>query len=362
MLQMDVKAYLKEYIARSDAYLSSYLDGKMVEVKDVGQNSRGGRIAVDMIERYKEFCLGGKKLRGGLIQLGYEISGGKKGDVLEASSSIELIHSFLLMHDDIEDLDVLRRGRPTIHKQYEEKHKDQKYNKDFLHFGLSMGINMGDLGAYLGMEVILSSRLPEHNKIQAAKYFSRLLQRVAFGQGLDLTYEHLPSISEKDVFEVHLQKTSVYTVGGPLKIGALLGGLPQKNIDAIEKYGEPVGIAFQLRDDELGLFSSEEELGKPIGSDIREGKNTLLKTKAFATAKGKDKKFLVGAYGKRDLSVGEIKRVQELTRSLGALGYSQKVSRSLVEKGKKFIPEITKDSYYQDALASFADFMIERTS
>jgi geranylgeranyl diphosphate synthase type I len=359
---MDVKSYLKEYIGRADTCLASYLDNKMLEVKDVGQNTKGGRVAVDMLQRYKTFCLGGKKLRGGLIQLGYEISGGKKEEVLEASISIELIHAFLLMHDDIMDMDALRRGRPTIHKQYEEKHRSQKFDKDFTHFGLSMGIDLGDLGAYLGMEVILSSALPEHNKIQAAKYFARLLQRVAFGQGLDVTYEQLPNISEKDVFEVHLQKTSVYTVGGPLKIGALLGGLPQKNIDAIEKYGEPVGIAFQLRDDELGLFSSEEELGKPIGSDIREGKNTLLRIRATQASTGRDKEFLAKAYGKSDLSVSEIKKVQDLTRELGVLDYSQKVSRELVEKGKKFIPEITKDPHFQEALASFADFMVERGS
>lgn len=359
---MDVKSYLKEYISRSDVFLSSFLDSKMLEVKDVGQNSNGGKIAVDMLERYKEFCLGGKKLRGGLIQLGYQIAGGKKEDVLEASSSIELIHAFLLIHDDIEDMDILRRGRPTIHKQYENKHKNQKFNKDFEHFGISMAINMGDLGAYLGIEVILSSNLPETNKIQATRYLSRLLQRVAFGQGLDITYEQLPNISEDDVFEVHLQKTSVYTVGGPLKIGALLGRLPQKNIDAIEKYGEPVGIAFQLRDDELGLYSNEEELGKPIGSDIREGKNTLLKIKAIEFAKGADKGFLEKTYGKRDLSLSEIQKVLELTTNLGALDYSKKASKKLVEKGKKFIPEITKDSYFQGALSSFADFIIGRNS
>lgn len=359
---MDVKKYLKEYIGRSDSFLNSYLNAKIIDVRDVGHNSKGGKIAVDMLQRYKEFCLGGKKLRGGLIQLGYEISGGKKKDVLEASSSIELIHAFLLMHDDIQDMDTLRRGRPTIHKQYEDKHKNQKFNKDFSHFGLSMGINMGDLGAYMGMEVILSSKLPESNKIQATKYFSRLLQRVAFGQGLDVTYEQLPNISESDVFEVHLQKTSVYTVGGPLKIGALLGGLPKEHIGAIEKYGEPVGIAFQLRDDELGLFSSEEELGKPIGSDIREGKNTLLKIKAIELAKGEDKRFLEKTYGKRNLRVKEVQQVQELTKSLGVLEYSKEISRELIEKGKKFIPEITKDPYYRDALSSFADFMIERNS
>lgn len=359
---MDVKNYLKEYILRADKFIASYLDQKISEVKDVGRNSRGGRVAVDMLERYKDFCSGGKKLRGGLIQLGYEISGGKKEDVLEASTCIELIHSFLLMHDDIQDMDILRRGRPTIHKQYEQRHLEIGLRKEFEHFGISMGINMGDLGAYLGMEVILTSKLPESNKIEAAKYLSRLLQRVAFGQGLDVTYEHLPTISEADVLEVHLQKTSVYTVGGPLKIGALLGNLSKKNIEAIEKYGEPVGIAFQLRDDELGLFSSEEKLGKPIGSDIREGKNTLLRIKAIERLKGSEREFLIAAYGNRAINIKDVEWVKSLTLKTGAFEYSQVMSKKLVAKGKKYISQITKNLDYQDALASFADYMVERTS
>ncbi|KKR11605.1 MAG: Polyprenyl synthetase superfamily [Candidatus Woesebacteria bacterium GW2011_GWA1_39_21] len=359
---MNVKSYLKEYIVRADAFMASYIARKILEVQDVGKNSKGGLVAVDMLERYKNFCLGGKKLRGGIIQLGYELSGGKKEDVLGASSSIEFIHSFLLMHDDIQDMDFLRRGQPTIHKQYESKHEEMKFKKDFKLYGTSMGINMGDLGAYMGMEVILSSSLDESRKLEASIYFSRLLQRVAFGQGLDVTYEQLPKVTEADVMELHLQKTSVYTVGGPLKIGAILGGLPKKNINAIEKYGEPIGIAFQLRDDELGLFSSEQELGKPIGSDIREGKNTILKIKAIEKTKGKDREFLMKAYGDRNISKKAVDKVRDLTVKTGAYDYSKKLAKKLVADGKKFIPQITKDLYFQDALSSFADFMIERGS
>ena len=359
---MDVKSYLKEYISRADIFISSYMDTKILEVKDVGKNSRGGLVAVDMLERYKKFCSGGKKLRGGLIQLGFEVAGGEKRAVLGASTAIELIHAFLLMHDDIQDMDALRRGQPTIHKQYESKHEEMKFKKDFKLYGTSMGINMGDLGAYMGMEVILSSKIDESRKLEAAIYFSRLLQRVASGQGLDLTYEQLPKITEEDVLEVHLQKTSVYTVGGPLKIGAILGGMSKKNIDAIEKYGEPIGIAFQLRDDELGLFSSEKELGKPIGSDIREGKNTILKIKAIEKAKGKDKAFLIKAYGDRKISQKSVDKVRDLTIKTGAYDYSKKLAKKLVTDGKKFIPQITKNSYFQDTLSSFADFMIERNS
>jgi len=359
---MDARDYLKDYAKRADKYLERFFTKKINEVKDIGKGGKGVLIAVDMLSRYKKFIQGGKKLRGTQIQLGYEIAGGNKEDVLPASTCIEIIHSFLLMHDDIMDLDSLRRGSPTIHRQYEVEHRKLKLAKDMSHYGISMGIGMGDLGAYLGTEVLLDSNLDAEKKLKAALFLSRLLQRVSYGQGLDVTYEQMKEITEHDVLQVHLQKTSIYTVVGPLKIGALLGGLTDARIKAIEKFGEPVGIAFQLRDDELGLFSDEKTLGKPIGSDIREGKNTVLRIKAINIAKGEERKFLKYAYGNRKITKSDAKKVQDLTIKTGALKYSQELSRELVGKGKKHIPKITNDKKLQDILFSFADFMIERTS
>jgi geranylgeranyl diphosphate synthase type I len=359
---MDAKTYIKDYAGRADKFLNKFFDRKISEVKKIGGAGGGVEMAVDMLTRYKKFSSGGKKLRGTLIQLGYELAGGKKREALAPSVSIEVIHSFLLMHDDIMDMDSIRRGAPTIHKQFEEVHKKTKSKKDSYHFGVSMGMDMGDLGAYLGMELILDSRLPSDRKIEAATYFSRLLQRVAYGQALDIAYEQRTKITESDVMEVHLQKTSVYTIGGPLKIGALLGGLAGKKVSAIEKFGEPVGIAFQLRDDELGLFSDEKTLGKPVGSDIREGKNTILKIKAIEFTKGEDRRFLKRTYGNRKLSRRDIVRVQKLTINCGALAYSQNLSKKLVAQGKKSIPGITKDEKLASLLASGADFVIERDS
>jgi len=359
---MEAKPYLKDYIARADLVLEKFFDKKIEEVKNIGRGGKGILIAVDMLRRYQRFSHGGKKLRGSWIQLGYEIAGGNKKDVLEASTCIEIIHSFILMHDDIQDLDILRRGFPTIHKQYENEHKKIKAKHDSVQYGMSMGINTGDLGDFLGMEVLLKSKFPEGRKLKAAIYLSRLLQRVAYGQGLDVTYEQMGGISEYDVMQIHLHKSSIYTVPGPLKIGALLGGLSRNKIVALEDFGEPVGIGFQLRDDELGLFSDEETLGKPIGGDIKEGKNTILHIKAIEKANKEDKKILQRAYGNRKISRKDIERVRELTIKTGALEYSKKLSKQLVERGKRYIPKITKDPELQDTLANMADFMILRES
>lgn len=359
---MDANSYLKDYATRADKFLDKYFERKAKEVKKLGGSKEGIESALDMLERYKKFGHGGKKLRGSLIQLGYELAGGDKKDVLEAATTLEIIHSFLLMHDDIMDMDSIRRGAPTIHKQFETAHKKLGRDRDSYHYGVSMGIDMGDLGSFLAMEVLLDSKLDADRKVAAAIYLSRLLQRTAFGQALDVLYEQKAKVTEAEVMEVHLQKTSFYTVGGPLKIGAILGGMEKSKVDAIEKFGEPVGVAFQLRDDELGLYSDEGTLGKPIGSDIREGKNTILRIKAIELAKGADKKFLQNAYGNKKLSKKDVKRVQDLTSSTGALAYSQKLSQDLVKKGKTFISQITKDAYCVDLLNKAADFVIERNS
>jgi len=141
-----------------------------------------------------------------------------------------------------------------------------------------------------------------------------------------------------------------------------LAGATDEEIKKIEPFGQPVGIAFQIRDDELGLFSNEKSLGKPIGSDVKENKNTLLHLKALKKAKGEDKEFLEYAYGNRDLTDEEVERVREITIRTGAFEYSQKTGWGLVEEGKKYIDKITKDPYHQKLLASFADFMMERKS
>ncbi len=351
---MDIASYLKDYAAKAQICLDSFFDEKIKEVEEIGQGE-GKNIAKDMLFRYKAFSTGGKKLRGALIQLGFELGGGKKEEVLEASTSIEIIHSFLLMHDDIEDKDSLRRGSPTIHKQYEKI-------LGLPHYGVSMGINMGDLGAYLGMEVLLKSQIADSNKLKAATYLSRMLQRVAYGQALDVTFEQSKHITEKNVLEVHLNKTSIYTIEGPLKIGALLAGAKNNQIKAIEGYGEPVGIAYQLRDDELGLFGDEKTLGKPVGSDIREGKNTILKIKALEKATPSQRKFLTHAYGNKNITKKDVEKVKNLTIQTGSFAYSQKLSQKLVKKGKTYIPKITKNKKLQQILDDGADFVITRDS
>jgi geranylgeranyl diphosphate synthase type I len=353
---MEAKAYLKDYIQKTSSIVKCLFEKKGREFGKISP------IGKEMMKTYFNF-MGGKNIRGALTKLGYEIFGGKNEKaILEASLMVEIAHAFLLIHDDIMDQDILRRGLPTIHIHYERICRQIYKKSDPEHFGLSMAIDLGDAGLALSYLLLGEADFSPEVKTRVLNRFSQQILTTAFGQALDVNYEQANKIKEADVMRIHRYKTANYTITGPLQYGALFAGAKENEVKKIEKYGLPIGIAFQLRDDELGLFSDEKKLGKPVGSDIREGKITLLHIKALEFAKGADKKFLQSAYGNKNLTLAQIKKVQEITMRTGALDYSQKLAKKLIEKGKKFVPEITTDPEFRDTLYKMADFMIERDS
>lgn len=353
---MDAKEYIKDYIIKSTPVLE-----KLFKEQE-RQGAKISSITAEMMRIYREF-MGGKNIRGALVKLGYESFDGKdEKAILEASLMAEVTHAFLLMHDDIMDKDVLRRGQPTIHVQYERLHQKRYSKEDPKHYGTCMAIDLGDIGMFLSSLILARAEFSPEIKVNVLGRFNQVLLDTGFGQAIDITYENFEKVAEEDVMRVHHYKTANYTITGPLQYGALFTGADEKEIEIIERYGLPVGIAFQLRDDELGLFAQEEKLGKPIGSDIRENKNTLLHIKSLELASPKQRKILERAYGNRNLTKGEVERVKEITIKTGALAYSQKLSRQLIKKGKKFVPRITEDKECQDTLYKMADFMIERES
>lgn len=312
-------------------------------------------LAAEFIEDYKNFSLGGKKLRGAEILLGYQMFGGKNNQqALLASSVIEIAHSFLLIHDDIIDQDSLRRGNPTMHKKYSTKFGD--------HFGMSLAIVVGDEGNFLAYKTLNSLKLDPTYINQSAKLLSELLMEVGLGEALDITYEKEKRYTEQDVLLVHRYKTANYTISGPLSLGAILAGAKEDALSAILKFGIPVGTAFQLRDDELGMFSTEDQIGKPVDSDLKEGKVTLLIIKAKEKASLKEREFLNYAHGNPNLTSKDTQRVRKIMIETRALEYSQTASRKLVEEGKRFIPKVTKNKKFQKLLSKLADYVIERDS
>ena len=339
--------YLSQYNQDIQPVIDNFFESEKKMVEKIAP------IAKIMVDDLKEFLEGGKKLRGALTLLGYEMFGGAhKNTGLLASLVIEIVHAALLIHDDFMDRDDLRRGKPTIHKKY------SKYGE---HYGASMAVNIGDEGLFTAMNLLSSLDIDGEKKAYATKFLSRLLMETGLGQALDISYEK-EKFREEDILRLHRYKTAEYTISGPISIGAILAGASEKDLVKIKEFGIPIGIAFQIRDDELGLFGKEKELGKPVDSDLRESKATLLIIKAFESAKGADLEFLKFAWGNKNLSMKEIEKVREIIKRAGVIKYSEKLSREYVRDGSKFIPKVTKSLRYQKLLSDLAEFTIERQS
>jgi geranylgeranyl diphosphate synthase type I len=221
----------------------------------------------DSIDKLLPFVTSGKSIRGGLVLFAYESCGGTDTQkALLAAGAIELIHSGLLIHDDIMDQDSLRRGKPSIYTQYETLPNVTNPK----HFGTSMGINLGDLCFFLGFNMLAQSAptlMP-----MATEEFSK----VVMGQMQDVAGGQIQrKLSADEVISIYRYKTARYTFSVPLMVGSTLALADQAIISRLEHLGEAMGLLFQIRDDELNASGDSEISGKSTGSDVANHKQTI---------------------------------------------------------------------------------------
>ncbi|MFW6383479.1 MAG: polyprenyl synthetase family protein [Nanoarchaeota archaeon] len=278
----------------------------------------------EIIEDIKEFTLrGGKRVRAILVIFGYKAYGGKNIDeILKVAIAVELMQSFLLVHDDIIDRDEKRRGRTTLHKLYEKRYSGITNNPEKL--GNDLAIIAGDIASVMGQEIIQEASFDDSIKLKAIKIFNRAIIRTCVGQALDVISTHKEDSSEEEIEAIHRLKTSTYTFQAPLMLGAVFSGAKDDKIEALKKFASPLGKAFQIKDDIIGVFGDEEKIGKPIGSDIREGKKTLLISKAITHANKEEREFIKKILRKPINTQQEILSVKRIIEETGSLDYSKK--------------------------------------
>lgn len=229
---------------------------------------------------------GGKRLRGALFAAGYASA---SGDVdltpsVLAGAALELLQTYLLIHDDWMDGDDTRRGGPSAHASLRAHFAD-------VHVADSVAILAGDLASSYAWELL--RRAPFANFDVAARAFAELHEDVIFGQHLDV-------VGSENVALVGQLKTGSYTVRGPLRLGAILGGATEEQLAAVDAFSAPLGLAFQLRDDLLGTFGNAEKTGKSADRDLRSGKRTALVAEAFATTTEAERAPLTAVLGRED--------------------------------------------------------------
>lgn len=264
---------------------------------------------------------GGKRLRPSIVVKSCKLVGGREEDAIPTAAALELLHTFTLIHDDIMDEDEKRRGVPSVHAKW----------------GVPIAIVAGDLLFAKVYETIIKHTDPRHVSskriLQVLREISEATISICEGQTLDMAFEQREIVSQNEYFEMIQAKTAtLFEVSA--RCGAILGGANKNQVQNLGRYGRYAGAAFQLIDDILGLSANEKVLGKPVGSDIREGKRTLIIVHALRHASGDQRKKILEALGKRSASPKTIQEIVDLVRSLGSINYSEEKAKNYIKKSK----------------------------
>lgn len=276
------------------------------------------RWGSDVRDRLAAYAANGKLIRGALVGTGYLVCSEDPhlpDAVVEAGVAMELLQSFLLIHDDIMDQDELRRGATAIHAQYAAEAPTSTERR--AHYGASMGICVGDVAAVLAFERIATLDLPGDLRARLVSLVSREIALVGLAQMQDVHNGYLPTAGEESVRMVYTYKTGRYTFSLPLMLGAIIAEASHEQLDTLSRVGERLGFVFQVRDDWIGLFGDSQTTGKPVGSDIREDKKTLYRELLFARIPQRDP--VRACFGAEDVSSVDVEHVRGVMEREGVV-------------------------------------------
>ncbi len=356
---VDFKKYLANEKRMIDGVLEDYLGKELNRVKEIDDSS------TEMIELIRDQVLcGGKRARPMLVNLAYRIGGGREFEKIKGVLVFaELMHSYILVHDDIADQDLLRYGGDTLEVKYANLFKE-RFGGDNQHFGKSLAIVCGDYMNALAHRALFESDLRSDVVVEVGEIMEDVFSDVAFGWTIHFwqNFEELKKANVEKYLKGLRLVSARYSFEGPLLIGARLCGCGEKLTNNLRSYGTNVGVAFQLRDDVLGVFGESSKTGKPVGNDIREGKKTILVLKAYQSASKSQRQVLERLVGKRNISSEEIDIVREIIVDKGALKESADLAKKHVSEATKDLEKIEsedKDSLVR--LKELAEFVVQRS-
>lgn len=298
---------------------------------------------------------GGKRLRPALLLLAHEACGGSDdGLALRLGVAVELLHTYLLIHDDIMDQARTRRAHATTHAAFADRHRLQGRRGDPAHFGRSVAILAGDLAHTWAVE--LSRKAPE----PVSRAFDAMCEEVIGGQYLEMLLPHRREPEESELLRALRLKSGRYSVERPVELGALLAGAGPRVVAGLRSWGEAAGEAFQLRDDVLGTFGDAGAVGKPVASDLAEGKFTFLVFHALAGAAPEDREWLLGALGREDLTPDDLERARSVIRGSGGLAAVEEMIRERLERARRALDEVHLPAPAREPFLGFLVYLEER--
>ena len=284
---------------------------------------------------------GGKRIRSVLVLIACEAAGGSKRDALHAGAAMELLHNFTLVHDDIMDHALARRGRKTVHKKWDE----------------NTAILVGDELLALAYRVLLKTTSPRIHEVSSV--FTEGVVEVCEGQAYDKDFETTPKVTVND-YLLMIQKKTGKLISVSAELGALIGKGNKQQVAALRRYGEHVGRAFQIQDDLLDITADEKEFGKTIGSDVQEGKRTFLYLEALRKARGTDRKLLLTFARNGGVPKKRLKDFQRIYRETGAIDAARtRIAHDLAEAKREL--RHLRHSQAREMLQWFTYMLLHRT-
>ncbi len=319
--------------------MAKEVDEALMPLLNVGSHERL-RLAVNHLPQS-----GGKRLRPSMAIVVAEAVGKKGKTAVPFACALEIVHNFTLVHDDIIDEDLTRRGKPTVH----------------VLFDIPTAIIAGDALFAIGFQMLAKTEVDGDRLRQLLKDLSETVFLIAEGQQMDMDFENSSEVTVDAYMEMVEKKTAVLfacAAGG----GAIIGEGSEKQIRDMREYARLLGIGFQIWDDVLGLVGNEKVLGKPVGSDIRNGKRTLIVVHAMQTlgAKGRKKNAkMLKALGNEKATDEEVRQVIQLFKDIGSLDHAKNIALQYAEEAKARL-DCLKPSKEKDFLREIVDFAVGR--
>ncbi|MBD8044960.1 polyprenyl synthetase family protein [Arthrobacter sp. Sa2BUA2] len=351
------------YRKKLAADLEDFLGRQREVLEDVSEES------VPLLGAVHSLAKGGKRMRALLNYWGWRGAG---GDVLGAPAvrsgvALELFQSAALIHDDIIDRSDTRRGAPSVHRHFANRHAEAAWFLDGSHFGSSAAILAGDLCLALSEEAFTSVGDRAGYATRARALFNRMRTEVMAGQYLDILEEvvgpgHEPERAVVRARNILRYKSAKYSIEHPLAIGGALAGASDELLAAYSAFSLPLGEAFQLRDDVLGVFGDPEVTGKPAGDDLREGKRTVMIAYALSAASDAARREITAGLGRPDLGDDAVASLRQIIKESGALATTEALIAEHTEQAFSTLAELAVDEQTRSALKSLAHAAVTRTA
>jgi len=324
-------------------------------LQDVDKSYSLSKISPLLFNNIKEFASRkGKRVRPILFVYGY-LGFAKKpaAGLYKSALSLELLHDFLLIHDDIIDKSELRRGKPSMHNilnVYLKKFKKRKFT------GEDLAIIIGDVMYVMALHTLLSIKEDPIRKERALKRLIETAIYTGSGEFIELLFgtKDIQQIGKQDIYKIYDLKTAFYTFACPLSMGAILAGANQKQSDMLFQYGAYLGRAFQIKDDIIGMFGQETKIGKSTLTDLQEAKKTLLVWFAYHNSDKKAKSAIKRIFSKDKVNKADLEAMRKIIIKSGALDYAKKEVDELIKKAREILRYCVMRPKFKDALDNYS--------